>query len=64
MTMPTSPIMECHDEVRHPEGSSIATVKDLLEDPHTQSEMMQSTLRWSHLFLHPVNYPLLEITTQ
>ena len=31
---PTSPIMDHHDEVRHPEGSSIAIVKDLLEDPH------------------------------
>ena len=36
--------MECHDEVRHPEGSSIAMGKDLLEDPHIQQGMMRSTL--------------------
>ena len=29
----TSPIMECNVEVNHPEGSSMATFKDLLEDP-------------------------------
>ena len=40
LTTPTSPIMECHDEERHPESSSIATVKDLLEDPHIQLGMM------------------------
>ena len=34
--------MECHDEMRHPESSSIAMVKDLLEDPHIQPGMMQS----------------------
>ena len=44
LTTPTSPIMECHDEVRHPEGSSIATVKDLLEDTHIQPGMMRSAL--------------------
>ena len=44
LTTPTSPIMECHDEVRHPESSSIATVKDLLEDPQIQPGMMQSAL--------------------
>ena len=30
---PTSPIMDHHVEVNQPEGSSMATVKDLLEDP-------------------------------
>ena len=40
LTTPTSPIMECHDEVRHQESSSIPTVKDLLEDPHIQPGMM------------------------
>ena len=44
LTTPTSPIMECHDEVRYPEGSSIAMVKDLLEDPHIQPGMMRSKL--------------------
>ena len=44
LTTPTSPIMECHDEVRLPEGSTIAMVKDLLEDPHMQPGMMISTL--------------------
>ena len=44
LTIPTSPIMECHDEVRYPEGSSIAMVKDLLEDPHIQPGMMRSKL--------------------
>ena len=44
LTTPTSPIMEHHDEVRHPEGSSIAMVKDLLEDPHIQPGMMRSVL--------------------
>ena len=34
ITTPTSPIMEHHVEVSHPEGSSMVTVKDLLEDPH------------------------------
>ena len=33
LMMPTSPIMEHHVEVRHPEGSSMATVKDLLKTP-------------------------------
>ena len=44
LTTPTRPIMKHHDEVRHPESSSIATVKDLLEDPQIQLGMMQSTL--------------------
>ena len=47
LTTPTSPIMECHDEVRHPEGSSIATVKDLLEDTHIQPGVIQSTVSGS-----------------
>ena len=41
---PTSPIMEHCVEVSHPEGSSMATVKDLLEDPQIQAGMMQSVL--------------------
>ena len=36
--------MECHVEVRYQESSSIAMVKDLLEDPHVQPGMMQSLL--------------------
>ena len=40
----TSPIMECHVEISHPEGSSMNTVKDLLEDPKIPPGMMQSTL--------------------
>ena len=36
--------MEHHVEVRHLEGSSIATVKDLLDDPHIQLGMMWSEL--------------------
>ena len=44
LTTPTSPIMEHHVEVSHPEGSHMATVKDLLEDPQIQPGMMQSTL--------------------
>ena len=36
--------MEHHVEVGQPEGSSMATVKDLLEDPQIQPGMMQSTL--------------------
>ena len=38
MTTPTRSIMEHYVEVRHLEGSSIATVKDLLEDPHTPGD--------------------------
>ena len=41
---PSSPIMECHVEVSYPEGSSMTTVKDLLEDPQIQPGMMWSTL--------------------
>ena len=44
LTTPTSPIMECHEEVQHLENSSIATVKDLLQDPQIQPGMMQSVL--------------------
>ena len=33
LTTPTSPTMEHHVEVSHPEGSSMGTVKDFLEDP-------------------------------
>ena len=44
MTTPTSPIMECHVEVRHPEGSSIATVKDLLDNSLIQLGMLWSAL--------------------
>ena len=42
MMTPTSPIIDHHVEVSHPEGSSIATVKELMEDPHIQLGMMQS----------------------
>ena len=41
---PLSPIMEHHVEVGHPEGSSMATVRDLLEDLQIQPDMMQSAL--------------------
>ena len=44
MTTPTSPIMEHHVEVNHQESSSMATVKELLEDPHIQLGMMGSAL--------------------
>ena len=44
MTTPTSPIIEHHVEVSQLEGSSMAMVKELLEDPHIQPRMMQSTL--------------------
>ena len=40
----TSPIMECHMEMSQPEGSSMATVKELLEDPQIQPGMMRSAL--------------------
>ena len=36
--------MEHHVEVRHPEGSSIATVKNLLDNPHIQLQMIQLAL--------------------
>ena len=36
--------MEHHVEVRHPESSSMGTVKDLLEDPQIQLGMMWSAL--------------------
>ena len=36
--------MEHHVEVGYPEGSSMATVKVLLEDPQIQPGMMQSAL--------------------
>ena len=37
---PTNPIMEYNIEVSHPEGSRMATVKDLLEHPQIQPGMM------------------------
>ena len=40
LTTFTSPIMEHHIQVSHLEGSSMATVTDLLEDPQIQPEMM------------------------
>ena len=42
MTTPTSPIMEHHVEMGQPEGSSMVTVKELLEDPKIQLSMIQS----------------------
>ena len=44
MTTPTSPIMEHHVEVSQPESSSMAMVKELLEEPHIQPSMRQSAL--------------------
>ena len=44
MTTPTSPIIDHHAEVSQLEGSSMATVKELLEEPHIQPGMMRSTL--------------------
>ena len=44
MATPTSPIMDHHIEVNQPEGSNMAMVRDLLEDPHIQPRMMQSAL--------------------
>ena len=40
----TSSIMEHHVEVSHQEGSSMATLKDLLEDPQIPPGMMQLAL--------------------
>ena len=40
----TTPIIDHHAEVNQPEGSSVATVKELLEDPYIQPGMMGSTL--------------------
>ena len=42
MTTSTSAIMDHHVEVNQLEGSDMAMVKDLLEDPHIQPRMMQS----------------------
>ena len=44
LTTPTSPIMEQHVEVNHPEGSNMTTVKYLLQDPQIQPGVMQSML--------------------
>ena len=44
MMTSTSLIMKHHVEVRHPEGSSIATVKESSDNPHIQLGMMQSAL--------------------
>ena len=44
MTTPTSPIMEHPIEVSQPEGSSMAMVKELLEDLNIQPGMMWSAL--------------------
>ena len=44
MTTPTSPIMEHHVEVSQLDGSSMAMVKELLEDHHIQPDMMWSAL--------------------
>ena len=41
---PTSPTMDHDVEARHPEGASMTTVKELLEDPQIQLGMMQSAL--------------------
>ena len=57
LTTPTNPIMECHDEWGHPESSSIAMVKDLLEDPHIQPGMMQSVLSMVTSLFTPSKLP-------
>ena len=44
MTTPTSLIMGHHVEMSQSEGSSMATVKELLEDYQIQPSMMQSAL--------------------
>ena len=44
LTTSTSPIIDHHAEVSQPMGSSMATVKELLEDPHIQPGMLRSTL--------------------
>ena len=44
MTTPTGPTMEHHVEVNQPEWSSMATIKELLEDSHIQPRMIQSAL--------------------
>ena len=61
---PTSPIMKHHVDVSHPEGSSMTTVKDVLEDPQIQPGMIQSALSMVTSLLNPVNYLLLGITSK
>ena len=54
---PRSLIVEHHVEVSHPEGSSMATVKDLLEDPQIQLGMMQSELSMVTSLFTPSKLP-------
>ena len=54
---PISLIMEHHVEVSHAEGSSMATVKDLLEDPQIQPGMMQSALSAVTFLFTPSKLP-------
>ena len=53
MTTPTSPIMEHHVEVRHLEGSSIATVKDLLDNPQHTSRDDVVHIECCHIPVYP-----------
>ena len=53
MTTPTNPILEHHVEVSQLEGSSMVTVKELLEDHHIQPGMMRSALSAVTLMFTP-----------
>ena len=53
MTTPTSLIIDHHAEVSHAVGSSMATVKELLEDAHIKPDMMRSALSVVTLLLTP-----------
>ena len=65
MATPTSPIMEHHVEVSQPEGSSMVIVKELLEDPHIQPQMMWSALSAvTSLFLPISPHNCLRVITQ
>ena len=54
---PTSPIMDHDVEARHPEGTSMTMVKELLEDPQMQPEMMQSMLSMVTSLFTPSKIP-------
>ena len=57
MTTPTSPIMEHYVEVRHPEGSSISTVKDLLEDPQITTRDDAIHIECGHISVYTSKLP-------
>ena len=53
MMTPTSPIMEHHVEVRHLEGSSIVTVKELLDNPPHRTGDDAVCIESSHIPVYP-----------